>query len=69
MKITTSTRDKRPRHKLARVPDAVIREIRWLHEEERKTHLQVCAVFPNLSETYVRDVIDYVTRAKVPPQP
>lgn len=56
-------------HNGAVVPDAVILEMRRLHEIERKTMLEVCAVYPQFSQRYVRDVLGYILRANLRVRP
>jgi hypothetical protein len=52
-------------HNRAVVPDAVILEMRRMHEIERKTSLQVCSSFPQFTERYVRSVLGYLVRANL----
>jgi hypothetical protein len=51
------------------VPDEHVADMRYLHEEERKTHAQVRAKYSQYSKSYVRSVLEYAVRADVKPAP
>lgn len=49
----------------ATIPDTVVAEIRFMHECGRKSTNQVCAMYPQYSKTWIRNVLDYVLRPTV----
>lgn len=48
-----------------RVPDADVLAMRYMHEVERKAFHLVARAFPQCSENYVRQVLQYSVRAGV----